>query len=112
MKEEQPPMREVVKTEDEWRAQLTDQEYHVLREKGTERAFTGEYWETTTPGKYRCRACDAELFRSDTKFDAHCGWPSFSEPSVSDNVEEHVDTTHGMVRTAVSYTHLTLPTKA
>ena len=76
----------VVKSESEWRAQLSRQEYHVLREAGTERPFTGEYTETTAPGLYRCRACRAELFRSTNKFESHCGWPSFFSPLAEDRV--------------------------
>jgi peptide-methionine (R)-S-oxide reductase len=92
---------EVNKSEQEWREQLTPQEYAVLREAGTERAFTGEYTDTKTTGVYNCRACGAELFRSDTKFESHCGWPSFFDPSDSDAVELLEDQSHGMVRTEV-----------
>ncbi|WP_163504798.1 peptide-methionine (R)-S-oxide reductase MsrB [Fodinicola acaciae] len=91
----------VVKTEQEWRQQLTPAEYHVLRESGTERAFTGEYTDTKTAGVYRCRACGIELFRSDTKFESHCGWPSFYAPSDAQNVVLIEDRTLGMRRVEV-----------
>ena len=78
---------EVRKTEEEWRAQLTPHEYEVLRQAGTERPWTGEYNDTKTVGVYSCKACGQELFRSEAKFDSHCGWPSFYQPSESDAVE-------------------------
>lgn len=81
----------VQKSEEEWRAQLSEEEYHVLREAGTERPFTGEYTDTKTAGVYYCRACGAELFRSETKFESHCGWPSFYDPADSDAVETRPD---------------------
>lgn len=94
-------MNKVVKSEAEWRAQLTPEEYHVLREAGTERPFSGEYVDSKTEGVYSCRACGAELFRSDAKFESHCGWPSFFEPSETEAVTLIEDRTHGMVRTEV-----------
>ncbi|GAA0243833.1 peptide-methionine (R)-S-oxide reductase MsrB [Cryptosporangium japonicum] len=91
----------VVKSDAEWRAQLTPQEFHVLREAGTERAFTGEYTDTKTVGVYHCRACGTELFRSETKFESHCGWPSFYAPSEAKNVVLIEDNTLGMRRVEV-----------
>jgi len=91
----------VAKTEEEWKEQLTPAEYQVLRQAGTEPAWLGEYTETKTIGVYRCRACQAELFRSETKFDSHCGWPSFFSPLAEDRIEEIVDRTLGMSRTEV-----------
>ncbi|TMR92261.1 peptide-methionine (R)-S-oxide reductase MsrB [Nonomuraea basaltis] len=94
-------MEKVVKSDAEWRIQLSPEEFHVLREAGTERPFTGEYVDTKTEGVYSCRACGAELFRSDTKFESHCGWPSFFEPADSDAVRLIKDQSHGMMRTEV-----------
>jgi peptide-methionine (R)-S-oxide reductase len=91
----------VEKTEAEWRAELSPEEYAVLRQAGTERPFTGELLNEHRTGVYRCRACGNELFRSDTKFESHCGWPSFFDPSNSDAVETLDDRSHGMVRTEV-----------
>lgn len=94
-------MDKVVKSDAEWRAQLSPEEYRVLRQAGTERPFTGEYVDTKTVGVYSCRACGAELFRSDAKFESHCGWPSFFEPSKSEAVTLHEDDSLGMRRVEV-----------
>ena len=92
---------EVEKSDAEWREQLSKDEYAVLRKAGTERAFTGEYTDTKTVGVYRCRACQAELFRSETKFDSHCGWPSFYAPLAEDRVEYIEDRSMFMKRVEV-----------
>ena len=94
-------MEKVVKTDDQWREQLTPEQYHVAREKGTERAFTGKYWDNKKEGSYRCVCCDAALFSSDTKFDSGTGWPSFTAPADDASVAEESDTTLGARRTEV-----------
>ena len=91
----------VEKTEQEWRAALTPEQYRVLREKGTERAFSGEYDHVFEPGTYHCAGCGAELFASDAKFDSGCGWPAFSQPAGAGALDEETDTSYGMVRTEV-----------
>ena len=93
-------MNNIRKSEEQWRAELTPEQYRVLREKGTERPFTGEYDHVFEPGTYRCAGCGAELFESDAKYDSGCGWPAFSAPA-GDAVEEETDTTLGMRRTEV-----------
>ena len=94
-------MKKVVKTDAEWRAQLTPEEYYVTRQKGTERPFSGRYWNTAQHGTYRCIGCGTALFASDTKFDAGCGWPSYFEALDPALVREEQDMSHGMVRTEV-----------
>ena len=93
--------KKIEKTNDEWKAELTPDEYAVLRQAGTEPAFAGKYHDTKTEGIYRCSGCETPLFRSTTKFDSGTGWPSFWEPLGPDVVEEHSDSTLGMVRTEV-----------
>lgn len=91
----------VTKSDDQWRQQLTPDQYRILREKGTEPAFTGRYWNEKTPGTYTCAGCAQPLFDSDTKFESGTGWPSFFRPLNDAAVVEHSDTSHGMVRTEV-----------
>jgi peptide-methionine (R)-S-oxide reductase len=94
-------MEKVVKSDAEWRKQLSPEEYEVTRKKGTERPFTGRYWNTTKKGIYFCIGCGAELFSSDTKFDAGCGWPSFWDTLEKKHVRVQVDSAHGMVRSEI-----------
>jgi len=91
----------IVKSDAEWRQQLTPEQYYITREKGTERAFTGEYAHTKDAGVYRCACCGSELFSSDTKFDSGTGWPSFYEPITEGNVSTESDNSHWMRRTEV-----------
>ena len=88
-------------TDAEWRERLTPEQYEVLRQKGTERAFTGVYWDEHSPGVYRCAGCGTELFRSETKFESGTGWPSFYEPTSLDSVVTETDASYGMTRTEV-----------
>ncbi|MFA9478732.1 peptide-methionine (R)-S-oxide reductase MsrB [Phycisphaerales bacterium AB-hyl4] len=93
--------RDIEKHEDQWREQLTPEQYRVVREKGTERPFTGQYNEHDETGTYVCIACGAELFASGTKFESGCGWPSFYDVANNDNIELQRDTSHGMNRVEV-----------
>lgn len=92
----------MTKTDEEWRKELTPEQFEVLRMKGTERPFTGKYVDNHDSGMYRCAACGAELFSADTKFDSGTGWPSFTDPASRENVELHDDYSHGMHRTEVT----------
>jgi peptide-methionine (R)-S-oxide reductase len=94
-------MEKLEKTDAEWRAELTPEQYEILREAGTEPAFTGAYWDTKDKGVYRCAGCGQELFSSDTKFDSGTGWPSFWDPMADDRVELRPDNSHFMRRTEV-----------
>ncbi|WP_286238170.1 peptide-methionine (R)-S-oxide reductase MsrB [Neptuniibacter halophilus] len=91
-----------VRSEQEWRDQLTAEEYRICREKGTERAFSGEYYENHKTGLYRCRCCGEPLFQSEHKYDSGSGWPSFWQPAEGDIIDEHRDSTHGMIRTEIT----------
>lgn len=94
-------MEKIRKTEEQWRAELAPEQYRVLRQKGTEPAFTGEYDHVFEPGTYHCAGCGAELFVSDTKYDSGCGWPAFSAPARDEAIDEEVDSSYGMIRTEV-----------
>ena len=93
------------KSDADWRRELTPLQYHVTREKGTERAFTGEYWDCHEAGTYRCICCGEVLFSSAEKFESGCGWPSFTAPVAEETVTEHADHSHGMLRTEVTCTN-------
>lgn len=97
--------KKVEKSDQEWREQLSDEQYHIMREKGTERPFTGRYWDNHDAGMYRCAGCGAELFESDSKFDSGSGWPSFYAPADKSNVSTEQDDSHGMRRTEVLCAH-------
>jgi peptide-methionine (R)-S-oxide reductase len=94
-------MTKIQKTEQEWRAELTPEQYRILREKGTEASFSGEHDFSFEPGTYRCAGCGAELFESETKYDSGCGWPAFYSPASDEAIEAETDASHGMIRTEV-----------
>ena len=94
-------MKRVEKSEEQWKRELSPEQYRIMREKGTERAFTGEYLENHESGTYRCASCGTELFSSDTKYDSGSGWPSFYQPVDKENVKTEADNSHGMRRTEV-----------
>ncbi len=94
-------MDKVVKTDQQWREALNPEEFQICRQKGTERAFSGQYWDTKTPGSYLCKCCGEELFSSDTKYDSGSGWPSFYQPVADEVIDEDRDISHGMVRVEV-----------
>lgn len=94
-------MSDMPQTEAEWKEKLTPEQYQVLRQGGTERAFTGKYWDAKTEGVYRCAGCGEKLFSSDTKFESHSGWPSFFQPMAEDTIDEEADRSYGMVRTEI-----------
>jgi peptide-methionine (R)-S-oxide reductase len=94
-------VEKVKKSDDEWKKELTPEQYHVMREKGTEPAFTGAYYKEKTPGVYKCASCGAELFSSDDKFESGTGWPSYTRPVDDKAIEEERDFSYGMVRTEV-----------
>jgi peptide-methionine (R)-S-oxide reductase len=94
-------MPKVNKSDAEWKAELSPEQFEIMRKKGTERAFTGKYWDCHDKGVYKCAGCGAELFRSDDKFDSGSGWPSFTQPMAGENVAEEVDRSHFMERTEV-----------
>lgn len=95
----------ISKPDSAWRAELSPIQYHVTREKGTEPAFTGEYWNNHEQGVFQCVCCGSLLFESDAKFDSGCGWPSFTAPHRSEHITEILDSSHGMRRTEVTCTH-------
>jgi len=94
--------KKIVKSDEDWQKELTPEQYHITREKGTERAFTGKYYQTKDDGVYRCVCCGNELFSSDTKYDSGCGWPSFYAPIAEERIEETEDRSYGMIRTEIT----------
>ena len=101
-KQEEIKLKKTIKSDEEWKEELTPAQYHIAREKGTEAAFTGKYWDFFEKGNYECVACGSLLFGSGTKFHSNCGWPSFFEPGSDTTILFHRDTSHGMIRTEVT----------